>query len=145
MAKRKIPIEAMEQPYAATHYQEQMELAEASTKNSKDRLNCASYKMFVAFLYDGEEDVYPGPYFRPLSFRDPMTYAQYCKLLGEYSREDIFREVQAMQNYDEKSFWGKRVSFYLTIKDWLSKKRTRFQYQQPDKPAYASVPRKVEN
>ena len=145
MAKRKIPIEAMEQPYAATHYQEQMELAEASTKNSKDRLNCASYKMFVAFLYDGEEDVYPGPYFRPLSFRDPMTYAQYCKLLGEYSREDIFREVQAMQNYDEKSFWGKRVSFYLTIKDWLSKKRTRFQYQQPDKPAYASAPRKVEN
>lgn len=143
---KKTPIEAVERPYAATFYQEQMELAEAGIKTAKDRTTCEAYKDFVNWLYEGEEDIYPGPYHRPLSFRDPMTYPQYCKILKEFSKEQIKEQVQSMQNYDSKDFWGKRVSFYLTMLDWLRSRKPRQQYNnQPEKPTFASTPKRVGN
>ncbi|MBQ7953112.1 MAG: hypothetical protein IJ286_08390 [Alistipes sp.] len=69
---------------------------------------------------------------RVQQMRQPMSEAQLCTLVSEYSKQEVMDVILAMENYAD--LHKKNISAYLTARNWL-KRRTqvpqRSTLQQP--------------
>ena len=59
---------------------------------------------------------------RVLQMRQPMSEAQLCTLVSEYSKQEVMDVILAMENYAD--LHKKNISAYLTARNWL-KRRTQ--------------------
>ena len=59
---------------------------------------------------------------RLLKMKEPFTETQYLKILSEFSKEEIYDTVLAMQNYEGLT---KKVSANLTFRKWATNNRER--------------------
>ena len=69
---------------------------------------------------------------RVQQMQQPMSEAQLCTLVSEYSKQEVMDVILAMENYAD--LHKKNISAYLTARNWL-KRRTqvsqRSMSQQP--------------
>ena len=59
---------------------------------------------------------------RVQQMRQPMSEAQLCSLVSEYSKQEVMDVILAMENYAD--LHKKNISAYLTARNWL-KRRTQ--------------------
>ena len=74
---------------------------------------------------------------RVLQMRQPMSEAQLCTLVSEYSKQEVMDVILAMENYAD--LHKKNISAYLTARNWLKRRTQMPQRSMPQQPKPGKV------
>ena len=69
--------------------------------------------------------------------RQPMSEAQLCTLVSEYSKQEVMDVILAMENYAD--LHKKNISAYLTARNWLKRRTQVPQRSMPQQPKPGKV------
>ena len=69
--------------------------------------------------------------------RQPMSEAQLCTLVSEYSKQEVMDVILAMENYAD--LHKKNISAYLTARNWLKRRTQVPQRAMPQQPKPGKV------
>ena len=74
---------------------------------------------------------------RVQQMRQPMSEAQLCTLVSEYSKQEVMDVILAMENYAD--LHKKNISAYLTARNWLKRRTQMPQRSTPQQPKPGKV------
>ena len=74
---------------------------------------------------------------RVQQMRQPMSEAQLCTLVSEYSKQEVMDVILAMENYAD--LHKKNISAYLTARNWLKRRTQVSQRSMPQQPKPGKV------
>ena len=74
---------------------------------------------------------------RVQQMRQPMSEAQLCTLVSEYSKQEVMDVILAMENYAD--LHKKNISAYLTARNWLKRRTQVPQRSVPQQPKPGKV------
>lgn len=74
---------------------------------------------------------------RVQQMRQPMSEAQLCTLVSEYSKQEVMDVILAMENYAD--LHKKNISAYLTARNWLKRRTQVPQRSMPQQPKPGKV------
>lgn len=74
---------------------------------------------------------------RVQQMRQPMSEAQLCTLVSEYSKQEVMDVILAMENYAD--LHKKNISAYLTARNWLKRRTQVSQRSTPQQPKPGKV------
>lgn len=69
--------------------------------------------------------------------RQPMSEAQLCSLVSQYSKQEVMDVILAMENYAD--LHKKNISAYLTARNWLKRRTQVSQRSVPQQPKPGKV------
>ena len=69
--------------------------------------------------------------------QQPMSEAQLCTLVSEYSKQEVMDVILAMENYAD--LHKKNISAYLTARNWLKRRAQVPQSSVPQQPKPGKV------
>ena len=74
---------------------------------------------------------------RVQQMRQPMSEAQLCSLVSQYSKQEVMDVILAMENYAD--LHKKNISAYLTARNWLKRRIQVPQHQTSNQPKPGKV------
>lgn len=74
---------------------------------------------------------------RVQQMRQPMSEAQLCSLVSQYSKQEVMDVILAMENYAD--LHKKNISAYLTARNWLKRRTQAPQRSVPLQPKPGKV------
>ena len=74
---------------------------------------------------------------RVQQMQQPMSEAQLCTLVSEYSKQEVMDVILAMENYAD--LHKKNISAYLTARNWLKRRTQMPQRSMPQQPKPGKV------
>ena len=74
---------------------------------------------------------------RVQQMRQPMSEAQLCSLVSQYSKQEVMDVILAMENYAD--LHKKNISAYLTARNWLKRRTQVSQRSMPQQPKPGKV------
>ena len=74
---------------------------------------------------------------RVQQMRQPMSEAQLCTLVSEYSKQEVMDVILAMENYAD--LHKKNISAYLTARNWLKRRTQVSRRHNPPQPKPGKV------
>ena len=74
---------------------------------------------------------------RVQQMQQPMSEAQLCTLVSEYSKQEVMDVILAMENYAD--LHKKNISAYLTARNWLKRRTQVSQRSMPQQPKPGKV------
>lgn len=74
---------------------------------------------------------------RVQQMRQPMSEAQLCSLVSQYSKQEVMDVILAMENYAD--LHKKNISAYLTARNWLKRRTQVPQRSMPQQPKPGKV------
>ena len=74
---------------------------------------------------------------RVQQMRQPMSEAQLCTLISEYSKQEVMDVILAKENYAD--LHKKNISAYLTARNWLKRRTQMPQRSMPQQPKPGKV------
>ena len=74
---------------------------------------------------------------RVQQMRQPMSEAQLCSLVSQYSKQEVMDVILAMENYAD--LHKKNISAYLTARNWLKRRIQVPQHQAGNQPKPGKV------
>jgi hypothetical protein len=74
---------------------------------------------------------------RVQQMQQPMSEAQLCTLVSEYSKQEVMDVILAMENYAD--LHKKNISAYLTARNWLKRRTQVPQRSVPQQPKPGKV------
>lgn len=74
---------------------------------------------------------------RVQQMRQPMSEAQLCSLVSQYSKQEVMDVILAMENYAD--LHKKNISAYLTARNWLKRRTQMPQRSTPQQPKPGKV------
>ena len=74
---------------------------------------------------------------RVQQMRQPMSEAQLCSLVSQYSKQEVMDVILAMENYAD--LHKKNISAYLTARNWLKRRTQVPQRSVPQQPKPGKV------